>query len=119
VKVGDVLKVYGRVRDRDHEETCSHGYKHRVTVYIVKRIRVVNVRSEWVQALNYVSDGFGDVLYAVDTQGRTYRKEPHWDGPRASLWVRTDKQAFDQYPMHRLSRDLAGNVITELLPCPR
>jgi hypothetical protein len=57
------------------------------------------------------------VLYASDAQGREYRKEPHWDGPRASAWLRINQEyggnrlAFTQYPRPIFSRDLAGRPL--------
>lgn len=125
MKVGDVVTVYRRRDTREERCECC-GEKRFVPWYEVKRIRVIKVKSEQVADLYYghPAQGFGDVLYAVDAQGRTYRKQPHWDGPRASLWLRRPIVdpwglagiGFDQYPTHKFSRDLFGRPIKELLP---
>jgi hypothetical protein len=114
MEVGDVVTVYNEVDRRD--EVCDLGQKHRVPIYMVKRLTITSIQSELVKFLHYTEDGYGDVLYAVDAQGRGYRKEPHWDGPRASLWVRAktpygQQVTFDQYPLHTFSRDLAGRPL--------
>lgn len=115
MKIGDRVTVYRKVEDRIEE--CDRHYKHTVPIYMVKRLTITDIRTELVYKLHYTHDGMGDVLYAVDVQGREYRKRPHWDGPRASLWVRLNQEysgerlAFDQYPMHRFSRDLAGRPL--------
>jgi hypothetical protein len=109
MKVGDVVTVYMMACTRN--EVCDKGITHNVPIYWVKRIKVVLISSELVKGLNYVSDGMGDVLYATDAQGRQYRKQPHWDGPRATLWVREDRAVFDQYPTRMFSRDLYGRPL--------
>ena len=114
-EIGDRVTVYHQVRE--DVEVCDHGEKHRVPILMVKKLTITDVRSEFVKALNYVSDGFGDVLYATDAQGRTYRKQPHWDGPRASVWVRATNRyqqhclTFSQYPTHKFSRDAFGRPL--------
>jgi hypothetical protein len=116
VTVGDQVTVYHKIRDLD--EVCDHGEHHLVPVYEVKKITITSVQKELVQALHYTSDGIGEVLYAEDAQGRQYRKQPHWDGPRATLWLREPsrpyervKAAFDQYPRPVFSRDAAGRPL--------
>jgi hypothetical protein len=115
VKVGDVVTVYNKIRDLD--EVCDHGEHHTVPVYVVKRLTITDIRMELVKALHYTSDGYGDVLYASDAQGREYRKEPHWDGPRATMWLRINQEyggnrlAFTQYPRPIFSRDAAGRPL--------
>lgn len=115
MKVGDVVTVYDCVGEQP--EVCELGTVHVVPIYEVKRITIVEIKSELVKGLNYVSDGMGDVLYATDAQGRQYRKQPHWDGPRASLWVRNwlvpgRFRTFTQYPTVKFSRDVTGRVLT-------
>jgi hypothetical protein len=111
-EVGDQVVVYGKVRQ--DQEVCDHGEKHWVPVYSVKRLTITAVRQEMVTALAYTHDAVGDVLYATDAQGREYRKEPHWDGPRATLWLRLGTGwpvCFTQYPTKMFSRDLAGRPL--------
>ena len=114
-EVGDQVVVYDRVREV--EEVCDRGEKHRVPVYSVKRLTITAIRQEMVEALAYTHDAMGDVLYATDAQGREYRKRPHWDGPRASLWVRLnqeysgERRSFTQYPTRKFSRDMAGRPL--------
>jgi|SRR4051812_14472125 hypothetical protein len=109
-EVGDQVVVYNQVREV--EEVCDHGEKHRVPVYSVKRLTITDIRQEMVTALAYTHDAMGDVLYAVDAQGRKYRKEPHWDGPRASVWLRIMcRTYFSQYPRKVFSRDVTGRVL--------
>jgi hypothetical protein len=113
--IGYTFKVYRKVDER--EETCSHGTIHRVPIYSVKRLTIVRIESEMIKALHYTHDGYGDVLYATDAQGREYRKEPHWDGPRATLWVRTEPVygrgvTFTQYPTNKFSRGLDNRPLS-------
>jgi len=118
MKVGDVVTVYNQIRMEP--ERCDRGTVHMVPIYEVKRITITDIRNELVKGLNYVSDGMGDVLYATDAQGREYRKRPHWDGPRASVWVRLNQEysgkrkTYTQYPTMKFSRDLTGRRLREL-----
>lgn len=110
-EVGDTVTVYDKTHT--NKELCDHHVTHNVPVYAVKKLTISEIRSELVIALHYTQDGYGDVLYAVDAQGREYRKAPHWDGPRASVWVRfqpalNERKTFDQYPPKVYSRDLTG-----------
>jgi len=110
MKVGDVVTVYFIADER--KEVCDHGVTHKVPIYEVKKLTITEVRRELVPFLNYTSDGEGDVLYATDRQGRTYRKQPHWDGPRATQWVREKGcRNYDQYPRRVFSRDITGRVL--------
>lgn len=107
MKVGDTVKVYRHIRDE--KETCSYGVRHTVPIYEVKFLTITHVNQESIPYLYYTHDGIGSVYYALDYQGRSYRKTDHWDGPRATLWRRIfDDMAFDQYPMKKFSRDLTG-----------
>ena len=114
--IGDTVNVYRQVDERT--EVCSHGTAHRVPIYSVKRLTIVKVEREWIKALLYTEDGWGDVLYATDAQGREYRKEPHWDGPRATMWVRTKPTelgtvlTFTQYPTKKFSRGLDNRPLS-------
>lgn len=117
MKVGDRVTVYKKVREQ--EETCSHGEKHRVPVYLVKRITIERIEKKLITALHYTHDGIGNVYLARDAQGREYRTQDHWDGPRSTVWVRTDmcagqavRQAFTRYPMRCFSRDVFGRALT-------
>jgi hypothetical protein len=115
MKVGDTVTVYHEVRK--DPERCDHGDTHMVPIYEVKRLTIVEIRREMITALNYDSDGMGDVLYAKDTQGRIYRKQPHWDGPRATVWLRIAPgklKTFDQYPRVTFSRDITGRRLRQL-----
>lgn len=107
MKVGDTVKGYRRVRT--DTEACSYGMNHVVPIYEVKRLTITHIVQEMIPWLKFTYDGVGSVYYAVDYQGRQYRKTDHWDGPRATLWVRYgDNKSFDMYPMKRFSRDLTG-----------
>ena len=114
---GDRVTVYSQVRE--DVEVCDHGEKHRVPIYLVKKLTITDIRSEFIKGLTFVGDGWGDVLYARDAQGRTYRKPPHWDGPRATLWVRgvgaqrefLKHMTFSQYPTSKFSRDAFGRPL--------
>lgn len=111
MKFGDRIKVYHRVRYQS--ETCpTCQARSSVAVCEVKFITVTHSAIEFVKALNCDTDGYGTVLYAVDAQGRKYRKAPHWDGPRATLWMRQDGKPFDQYPPKTFSRDINGRVLS-------
>jgi hypothetical protein len=111
-EVGDQVTAYYKVDTV--KEKCDHGGTHNVPVYIVKRLTITHIVKEMITALHYTHDGVGDVLYAIDRQGRSYRKEPHWDGPRATGWITKTNgfgarpYYFDQFPMKVYSRDLTG-----------
>ncbi len=114
--VGSTIRAYRKVHET--VEVCDHNEKHRVPWYAVKTLTVMEVRNEVVPFCDYLhEDSRGDVLYAVDAQGRSYRKEPHWDGPRATLWVlqvATDygeRVALDQYPKAQFARDAYGREL--------
>jgi hypothetical protein len=115
-KVGDVVTVYNEVRRVD--EMCDHGCKHAVPIYEVKRLTITDIQQEPIKALHYTHDGIGEVLYATDAQGREYRKQDHWDGPRATVWLRINQEysgarkTFTQYPTVKFSRDITGRVLT-------
>lgn len=110
MEVGDRVTVYRKVGTV--KEMCDRGVTHNVPVYSIKFLTITHVAKEMIVALNYTSDGIGNVYYALDAQGRSYSKKDHWDGPRASGWIRTDayveKKFFDQYPPKVYSRDLTG-----------
>lgn len=107
MKVGDRIKVYRRVRF--DSEKCSFGEKHSVPIYQVKFIIIDHITEENIPYLHYDRDGIGKVYHAYDAQGRLYRKADHWEGPRATAWVRHgDKFMFSQYPSKKFSRDLTG-----------
>lgn len=110
MEVGDIVKVYDKIRT--DVEKCSLGGMHDVPIYEVKFLTVRDIIKEMIKALNYSSDGIGNVYYAVDAQNRIYTKRDHWDGPRATLWLRTnDHHTFDQYPQRVFSRDLTGRAL--------
>lgn len=112
MEIGDIVLVYNQVRKQS--EICEFGEKHSVPIYEVKRIRIVDVRQEKIIALHYTHDGVGSVYYAKDAQGRMYRKQDHWDGPRASFWSRGAgdyRKTFTQYPSRRFSRDITGRSL--------
>lgn len=109
MNVGQSFMVYQLIKRG--EERCNLGHLHEVPTYRPKRIWIFQIVPEFITALHYTHDGIGDVLYAQDAQGRVYRKEPHWDGPRATGWV-CEGRYFDQYPSPRPSRDVTGRMFT-------
>jgi hypothetical protein len=115
MNIGDVVKVYNLIGEQP--EPCDHNAVHVVPIYEVKRITITGIRQEPIKALHYTHDGIGEVLYATDAQGRMYRKQAHWDGPRASVWVRIPTtpggkvRTFTQYPTVKFSRDILGNSL--------
>jgi hypothetical protein len=113
-EIGDRLTVYREVRRQT--EVCSHGVSHEVPMLEVKRLTVDHIARENVPFLLYTEDAIGTVLYAVDAQRRIYRKVPHWDGPRATSWMRIHPlierdRGFTQYPRPVFSRDVFGRPL--------
>lgn len=108
MNIGDRVRVYRQIDwvQRD----CEYGSQHTVTIYAPKTLTITDIKVELVKWLDYIADAHGEVYYAQDHQGRQYRKEPHWDGPRATSWVREDGLPFTQYPASN-AEDHLGNKI--------
>lgn len=97
------------------QEICDLGCKHKVKWFETKRVTVYHVERQWITAVNYVSDGWGDVLFARDAQGREYRSKDGWDWSAGRIWNRTDKRHYTvdrpRSNEYSVSRTLDGRLI--------
>lgn len=101
------VTVFHYRRDLDETRTCSLGCSHDVTFHERKTLTLAPEEfwDETVKGLHYTRDGVGTIQVAYDAQGRRYTKTPHWDGPHASGWKRTDGKVFFLRPV--LKKDAA------------
>lgn len=90
------FKVYHYRRDLDTKITCSLGLSHQVTYHEVKKITQTDTRTEFIPWLYYDHGGMGEILIAVDYQGRIYESKPTYDGYIS--WVRDDGKVFFNRP---------------------
>jgi hypothetical protein len=104
----DERVVYRRVNTTSLK--CDLGCEHRAYVYARKHLRITH-RVRTPIFYGDIPQGTGVTLYALDYQGRSYRKAPHWDGPRASNWQRADGHHFTEYPDGEVRLNLDGSVI--------